>query len=254
VSGSVENEVYRDLNERQRRSSATTRPKSRTVKRRYARGERLAAASSVDATAHLIVLLGGEAGLRCGEMIALEWREVDPGKRQICVQRSDWNGRVTTPKTRTVTVCAAHDPTRGGVPRSTASAGLDRAVSGRRRAADSAGDAVPGAASVAPSDAVSGRRAHPASHVLLARGDARGAESDSGAGRTPGTGHDSAVHAPEFGGARQCDSAARSGWPSCRTLETGGVSERKNRWIERLEMAVRQGFEPWVQLLGRTTV
>jgi hypothetical protein len=40
--------------------------------------ERLvAAASSVDATAHLIVLLGGEAGLRCGEMIAIEWRDVD---------------------------------------------------------------------------------------------------------------------------------------------------------------------------------
>jgi integrase len=61
--------------------------------------ERLVAAtSSVDATTHLIVLLGGEAGLRCGEMIALEWRDVDLGKRQICVQRSDWNGQVTTPK------------------------------------------------------------------------------------------------------------------------------------------------------------
>ena len=55
-------------------------------------------ASGLDATAHLIVLLGGEAGLRCGEMIALEWRDVDLGKRQICVQRSDWNGQVTTPK------------------------------------------------------------------------------------------------------------------------------------------------------------
>ncbi len=52
--------------------------------------ERLvAAASSLDATAHLIVLLGGEAGLRCGEMIALEWRDVDLAKRQLCVQRSD---------------------------------------------------------------------------------------------------------------------------------------------------------------------
>ena len=49
-------------------------------------------------TAHLIVLLGGEAGLRCGEMIALEWSDVDLGKRQLCVQRSDWNGQVTTPK------------------------------------------------------------------------------------------------------------------------------------------------------------
>jgi integrase len=61
--------------------------------------ERLvAAANAIDATAHLIVLLGGEAGLRCGEMIALEWRDVDLAKRQVCVQRSDWNGQVTTPK------------------------------------------------------------------------------------------------------------------------------------------------------------
>jgi hypothetical protein len=37
--------------------------------------ERLAAAASADRTACLIVLLGGDAGLRCGEMMALEWRE-----------------------------------------------------------------------------------------------------------------------------------------------------------------------------------
>jgi integrase len=46
----------------------------------------------------LIVLLGGEAGLRCGEMIALEWSDIDLTKRQLCVQRSDWNGQVTIPK------------------------------------------------------------------------------------------------------------------------------------------------------------
>jgi integrase len=62
--------------------------------------ERLvSAATSLDATARLIVLLGGDAGLRCGEMIALQWQDLDLGKRQmICVQRSDWNGQVTTPK------------------------------------------------------------------------------------------------------------------------------------------------------------
>jgi integrase len=61
--------------------------------------ERLvAAAKSIDAVAHLIVLLGGEAGLRCGEMIALEWGDLDLAKRQLCVERSDWNGRVTVPK------------------------------------------------------------------------------------------------------------------------------------------------------------
>jgi hypothetical protein len=40
----------------------------------------------------------GRRGLRGGEMIALEWRDVDLGNRQICVQRSDWNSHVTTPK------------------------------------------------------------------------------------------------------------------------------------------------------------
>jgi integrase len=55
-------------------------------------------AASLDWRAELIVLLGGEAGLRCGEMMALEWRDVDLQKRQLCVQRSDWKGHVTEPK------------------------------------------------------------------------------------------------------------------------------------------------------------
>lgn len=46
----------------------------------------------------IIVLLGGEAGLRCGEMMALEWRDLDLAKRQICVARSEWKGHVTAPK------------------------------------------------------------------------------------------------------------------------------------------------------------
>ncbi len=56
------------------------------------------AARTTDAQTHLVVLLGGEASLRLGEMIALEWTDVDLAKRQLCVQRSDWNGQVTTPK------------------------------------------------------------------------------------------------------------------------------------------------------------
>jgi integrase len=56
------------------------------------------AAQKLDWRTHLIVLLGGEAGLRCGEMIALEWRDVDLDKRQLSIRRSDWNGQVDTPK------------------------------------------------------------------------------------------------------------------------------------------------------------
>ncbi len=65
----------------------------------FADFERLvAAAAAIDSRAHLIVLLGGEAGLRAGEMMALEWRDVDLTKRQLCVERSDWRGQVTSPK------------------------------------------------------------------------------------------------------------------------------------------------------------
>ena len=61
--------------------------------------ERLVLAAKVfDRNADLIVLLGGEAGLQCGEMMALEWGDVNLQKRQICVQRSDWKGHVTVPK------------------------------------------------------------------------------------------------------------------------------------------------------------
>jgi integrase len=56
------------------------------------------AAKSVGPVPHLIVLLGGEAGLRCGEIIGLEWSDVDLDQRRLCVQRSEWRGHVTAPK------------------------------------------------------------------------------------------------------------------------------------------------------------
>jgi integrase len=55
-------------------------------------------ARAIDRRTLLIVLLGGDAGLRCGEMIALESSDVDLSKRQLCVRHSDWNGIVGTPK------------------------------------------------------------------------------------------------------------------------------------------------------------
>lgn len=55
-------------------------------------------ASGADPQTYVAVLLGGDAGLRCGEMLALEWADVDLTKRQLCVQRSDWNGHITAPK------------------------------------------------------------------------------------------------------------------------------------------------------------
>ena len=60
--------------------------------------EPLVAAAESDADAYLLVLLGGEAGLRCGEMFALEQGDVDLAKRQLTVQRSSWKGHITVPK------------------------------------------------------------------------------------------------------------------------------------------------------------
>jgi integrase len=55
-------------------------------------------ARSIDIRTLLVVLLGGDAGLRCGEIIGLEWGDVDLAKRQLCVRQSDWNGQLGTPK------------------------------------------------------------------------------------------------------------------------------------------------------------
>ena len=58
----------------------------------------LTVARKRDAQAYLMVLLGGDAGLRLGEIVALEWRDVELSARRLTVQRSDWLGHVTVPK------------------------------------------------------------------------------------------------------------------------------------------------------------
>jgi integrase len=44
------------------------------------------------------ILVGAEAGLRMGEIIALEWEDIDLRKRELKVMRSSWHGQVTSPK------------------------------------------------------------------------------------------------------------------------------------------------------------
>lgn len=56
------------------------------------------AAEKLDARIHLAVLLGGDAGLRLGEISALEWTDVDRQRGYLNVQRSEWKGEVTLPK------------------------------------------------------------------------------------------------------------------------------------------------------------
>jgi integrase len=61
-------------------------------------GRVVEAAKAVGSDANVVILLGGDAGLRCGEMLALEWTDVDFSNRMLHVKRSDWRGYVTEPK------------------------------------------------------------------------------------------------------------------------------------------------------------
>jgi integrase len=74
-------------------------PKSTAQFHDFEAFDRLASvAEDLDPQTYLAVLLGGSAGLRCGEMMALEWRDVDLEKRQLSIERSEWKGHVTSTK------------------------------------------------------------------------------------------------------------------------------------------------------------
>jgi integrase len=69
--------------------------------------ERLvAAAKELDARAYLSVLLAGEAGLRVGEIVALEWGDIDFTRGVLRVSRGEWQGHVTSPTSRSRQRCA----------------------------------------------------------------------------------------------------------------------------------------------------
>ena len=74
-------------------------PKKTMGFRDFDQYERLLAAAGRRGTdTYLMVLLGGDAGLRLGEILALEWRDIELTTRRLTVQRSDWLGHVTVPK------------------------------------------------------------------------------------------------------------------------------------------------------------
>ena len=52
----------------------------------------VAAAGKIDARIHLMVLLGGDAGLRRGEMTSLRVSDVDLRRKQITIRRAEWQG------------------------------------------------------------------------------------------------------------------------------------------------------------------
>jgi integrase len=53
------------------------------------------AAEKIDPRIHLLALIGGDAGLRRGEIIALEWTDVDLRRGRITIERSEWKTKTT---------------------------------------------------------------------------------------------------------------------------------------------------------------
>jgi integrase len=56
------------------------------------------AADRYDVRSLVLVLLGGDAGLRMGEILPLRWCDVDFRRRQVVVQQAVWQGVVDVPK------------------------------------------------------------------------------------------------------------------------------------------------------------
>lgn len=61
--------------------------------------ERLVEAARKNDPRHeILVRLGGDAGLRRGEIIGFEWSDIDFVRGELTVERADWRGELTAPK------------------------------------------------------------------------------------------------------------------------------------------------------------
>ena len=178
-----------------------------------------------------MVLLGGDAGLRLGEIIALEWRDIDLAARRLTVERSDWLGHVTVPKggrsrqlPMTQRLTAALKAARH--------LRAERVLCLRGWIADHARSRDQGHPWRSAHRRDRAGRAHPAAHVLFAPGDEGGARAGHpGAGRPRGPVDDAALHAPESGGNGRRDPVARRTTirprTASRSLETFWTRERR---------------------------
>jgi len=183
---------------------------------------------------HLIVLLGGDAGLRVGEMVALHWADVDFSRRRLAIRHSDWRGKLTAPKNGRV----RYVPLGATVRRASRVPSLARtssALQGRWTAAEPAVSMDPCSKS-GPRGRRGNWTAHPASHVLLASGNAgRTRQGDSGAGGTPGAVSHAGLHAPESRHARVVDSALGIASEATRAWRHCGDGLRAKRKLNRVK-------------------
>ena len=178
-------------------------------------------AGAIDARTYLVVLLGGDAGLRRGEMLGLRWGDVDFKRRQLQVEEAVWerkkkdggkgHDRVTgAPKGGRSRVCAADRRPLRSAAHAPPPARRPRALRQRRSTRDELLPAQParGGAEKGRPALTHRRHPHPSPHVLLAARDAWSAGEGHPGARRPRRPHDDdAVHAPVAGGSAGRDRA-----------------------------------------------
>ena len=205
----------------------------------------LTVARRLGTDAYLMVLAGGDAGLRLGEIIALEWRDIDLAARRLTVERSDWLGHVTgrsrLPMTQRLTAAL----------KTVRHLRCERVLclpDGFAHHARSCDQSRPRRSAGRPHRA---GRAHPAAHVLFAPGDEGCAcKGYPGVGRPRGPVHDAALHASESGGNGRRDPVAR--WTTvrlrkCRKVwrHSGHARGRGQKYFSEKELVERAtGIEP----------
>jgi integrase len=215
------------------------------------------AARMIDWRTHLVVLLGGDAGLRCGEMIALEWCDVDLVARQLCVRQSDWNGHVTAPKggrlryvPLTKRLCAA--------------LGQHRHLRSSRVICQESGEPL-SRQTVQSLAAAAARRAHLCkgfhilrhtfcSHLAMRGAPAKAIQDLAGHKDLAMTQRYMHLSPAALDAAIRLLDGAEDGSFGVRAVKNFGdvvetATEEQKRSIKPgMELAVRQGFEPWVGL------
>ena len=184
-------------------------------------------ARKVDPAVLAFVLLAGEAGLRRGEIIALDLTDADFRRGQLTIARSDWYGQIGTTKggkTRRVPMTT----------RLTAALQAIRHLRGPRMLYQRNGEPVSENTlrswleRAERAGGLSVTRPHPpaAAHLLLASRDAWSpGEGDSRAGRPCGPLDDDALHA-------LVASVAQPGDPVARAARSGRGQQRGNEgWL-----------------------
>ncbi len=175
------------------------------------------AARQIDPRIELVMLLGGDAGLRCGEIIALDQTDLDFVRGLIHVRRSEWEGHLTVPKGGPERTVNMTERLKQALARSRHLRG-DRVLwrdDGHEKVTQVLLAKWMSRAQKRAGLKVTGGLPHPPPHLLLAAGDGGGSgEGHPGVGRAPEPHHDSAVHAPLAGREVRGHRAAqpRGGW------------------------------------------